>query len=67
MVNITNSRWRWVIIAVVFLLAVAAAVIGSLSPASNINLTNLNNVAELRDQFNQDAGKVRVLLLLAPT
>jgi hypothetical protein len=67
MVNITNSRWRWVIIAVVFLLAVAAAVIGSLRPASNINLTNLNNVAQLRDQFNQDAGKVRVLLLLAPT
>ena len=65
--NIRNSRWRWVIIAIVFLLAVAAAVIGSLSPASNINLTNLNNVAELRDQFNQDAGKVRVLLLLAPT
>ena len=67
MVNITHSRWRWVIIAVVFLLAVAAAVIGSLRPASNINLTNLNNVAELRDQFNQDAGKIRVLLLLAPT
>ena len=67
MVNITNSRWRWVIIVIVFLLAVAAAVIGSLRPAPNINLINLNNVAELRDQFNQDAGKVRVLLLLAPT
>jgi len=67
MVNITNSRWRWVIIAVVFLLAVAAAVIGSLRPASNMNLTNLNNVTEFRDQFNHDAGKVRVLLLLAPT
>ncbi len=65
--NIRNSRWRWVIIAIVFLLAVAAAVIGSLQPSSNINLTNLNNVAELREQFNKDAGKVRVLLLLAPT
>ena len=65
--NITNSRWRWLIIVVVFLVAVAAAVIGSLRPASNINLTNLNNVAELREQFNRDAGKVRVLLLLAPT
>lgn len=65
--NIRNSRWRWVIIALVFLLAVAAAVIGSLRPSSNINLTNLNNVAELREQFNKDAGKVRVLLLLAPT
>ena len=65
--NIRNSRWRWLIIAVVFLAAIAAAVIGSLRPASNINLTNLNNVAELREQFNRDAGKVRVLLLLAPT
>ena len=65
--DIRNSRWRWVIIAIVFLLAVAAAVIGSLGPSSNINLTNLNNVAELREQFNKDAGKVRVLLLLAPT
>lgn len=55
------------IIAIVFLLAVAAAVIGSLRPSSNISLTNLNNVAELREQFNKDAGKVRVLLLLAPT
>ena len=67
MMNIRNSRWRWLIIAVVFLAAIAAAVIGSLRPASNINLTNLNNVAELREQFNRDAGKVRVLLLLAPT
>lgn len=67
MMNIRNSRWRWLIIAVVFLVAIAAAVIGSLRPASNINLTNLNNVAELREQFNRDAGKVRVLLLLAPT
>ena len=65
--NIRNSRWRWVIIAIVFLLAVAAAVIGSLRPSSNPNLTNLNNVAELREQFNKDTGKVRVLLLLAPT
>ena len=65
--NIRNSRWRWVIIVIVFLLAVAAAMIGSIQPSSNINLTNLNNVAELREQFNKDAGKVRVLLLLAPT
>ena len=65
--TIRNSRWKWAIITMVFLLAIAAAVIGSLRPSSNINLTNLNNVAELREQFNKDAGKVRVLLLLAPT
>ena len=65
--NIRTSRWRWVIIAVVVLAAVAAAVIGLVGPDPNVNLTNLNNVAELREQFNQDAGKVRVLLLLSPT
>lgn len=65
--DIRNSRWRWVIIAVVLLATVAAAVIGSLRPEPNQSLTNLNSVAELRDQFNRDAGKVRVLLLLSPT
>lgn len=65
--NIANSRWRWVIIAVVLLATVAAVVIGSFSPEPNLTLTNLNNVSELREQFNQDAGKVRVLLLLSPT
>ena len=65
--NIRNSRWRWAIIALVLLATVAAAVIGSIRPGPNLSLTNLNNVAELRDRFNQDAGKVRVLLLLSPT
>ena len=65
--NIRNSRWRWAIIALVLLAAVAAAVIGSIRPGPKLSLTNLNNVAELRDQFNRDAGKVRVLLLLSPT
>ena len=67
MVNIRNSRWRWAIIVLVLLAAVAAAVVGSFRPAPNMTLTNLNNVSELREQFNRDAGKVRVLLLLSPT
>ena len=65
--DIRHSRWRWVIIAVVLLIAIAAAIIGSVGPSANVPLTNLNNIAELRDQFNRDAGKVRVLLLLSPT
>jgi len=56
-----------VIIALVFLAALAAAVVGSFRPDPNVTLTNLNNVSELREQFNQDAGKIRVLLLLSPT
>lgn len=55
------------IVAFVFLIGIGAAVVGSLGPDSDVTLTNLNNVTELRDQFNRDAGKVRVLLLLAPT
>jgi hypothetical protein len=66
-VDIRQSRWRWVIIAAVFLAAIGAAVIGLMSPSPNVNLTNLTNITELRDQFNRDAGKVRVLLLLSPT
>lgn len=65
--NIRNSRWRWVIVAAVFLVAIAAAIIGSVGPSPNVPLTNLNNIAELRDQFNRDAGQIRVLLLLSPT
>ena len=65
--SIRHSHWRWVIIAVVVLAAIAAAIIGSVSPSPNVILTNLNDINELRDQFNRDAGKVRVLLLLSPT
>ena len=65
--SIKDSRWRWVIVALVFLIAVAATVFSSLGPSSNVPLTNLNNVAELREEFNRDVGKVRVVLLLSPT
>jgi hypothetical protein len=66
-VDIRRSRWRWVIIALVFVIAIIAAVIGSIKPKSNVTLTNLNNVDELRARFNQDAGNARLLLLLSPT
>ena len=65
--SIRDSRWRWVIIAGVFLIAIAATIISSIGPGANVPLTNLNNITELRDQFNRDAGNVRVLLLLSPT
>lgn len=66
-VSIRPSRWRWVITAVVILAAIAAAIIGLVGPSPNVKLTDLNNITELRDQFNRDVGKVRVLLLLSPT
>ena len=65
--SIQNSRWRWVIVGVVFAVAIIAAVVGSLKPDANVSLTNLNNIGELRARFNQDNGNVRILLLLSPT
>ena len=65
--KINNSRWRWLIVALVLGGAVVAAVLGSYRPSSNVTLTNLNNVEELRVRFNQDMGNTRLLLLLSPT
>jgi len=30
-------------------------------------LTDIQNIETLRDQFNQDAGKTRLILLVSPT
>lgn len=62
-----NSRWRWVIIAAVVVATAVAISIGSLRPDSNVTLTDLNDIEELRVRFNQDKGTPRLLLLLSPT
>ncbi|MGI9067676.1 MAG: hypothetical protein ACR2HX_14925 [Pyrinomonadaceae bacterium] len=62
-----NSRWRWLVLAVVIVAAIIAGIIGSLKPDSNVILADLNSVAELRTRFNQDIGTPRLLLLLSPT
>jgi hypothetical protein len=66
-VNFRKPFWRWLAIVLVFVVAAIAAVIGSIKPSSNVTLTELNNLQELQTRFNQDSGKVRVLLLLSPT
>jgi hypothetical protein len=66
-VKLQNSRWRWLILAVVIVAAIIAAVIGSLKPDSNVILTDLSSIEELRTRFNQDKGTPRLLLLLSPT
>jgi hypothetical protein len=65
--TLENTRWKWVIIAVVVVAAIIAGVIGSIKPDSNVVLTDLNSVEELRARFNQDKGMPRLLLLLSPT
>ena len=62
-----NSRWKWPIIAVVFVATVVAVFIGSLRPAANVGLTDISDIEQLRARFNQDKGTPRLLLLLSPT
>jgi hypothetical protein len=65
--SLQNSPWRWLILAVVAVAAIVAGVIGSFRPESNVALTDLHNIDELRQRFNQDKGTTRLLLLLSPT
>jgi len=66
-VTLQKTRWKWLIVAVVVLAAIIAGVIGSIKPDSNVVLTELNSIEELRARFNQDKGTPRLLLLLSPT
>ena len=65
--RLPKTLWKWMIIAVVLVAAIIAGVIGSIKPDSNVVLTELNSIEELRARFNQDNGTPRLLLLLSPT
>jgi hypothetical protein len=62
-----SRGWRWLIISGVVVATIIAIVIGSLKPNSNVTLTDLHNLEELRATFNQEKGTPRLLLLLSPT
>ena len=52
-------------------LALLGAQVGSLEIAPSLvaapSLSDLRGVGELKDLFNKDAGKVRLILLVSPT
>lgn len=60
--------------AVVFLALVLASTAcssrgnrGNHSATRSAKVTELRSVSELRERFNEDAGKIRLILLISPT
>ena len=61
-----STRWKWLLVAFIFVVAVALGVLGSY-PGPKATLRDLKDVEELRAQFNRDKGMPRIILLLSPT
>jgi hypothetical protein len=63
---IRSAKRRWLVIAMVVTVAVLLAVLLSY-PAPSAQLAELRNIEDLRNQFNHDKGRPRLILLLSPT
>lgn len=61
-----KSKWFLISFLVVGIGVVSLITFFYLNRASG-DLTDVNNVEELKALFNQDKGKVRVILLMSPT
>lgn len=53
--------------ALACLLLVALSAAATLRPAAAPRLEDLHSIGELKTLFNQDAGRVRLILLVSPT
>lgn len=71
-----RRRSAWGLVAILLASAVVASACTSVrSPpagepsgaATSVRVTSLRDLSELRDRFNEDAGEVRLVLLLSPT
>ena len=69
-----RSRGLAPLLAILLALALASSACSSganpeteESPTRSATVTELRNVSDLGDRFNQDAGKVRLILLISPT
>ena len=61
-VVMNKSRWKFALL----LLSSVLAACSTLS-ANNPPLIDLQNIEQLKAQFNSDNGQARILLLLSPT
>jgi hypothetical protein len=65
-----SSLLRAIAIGVILLIStgLASYLDNRLQPATeNTPLAEIRNIKMLRDQFNRDAGKTRLILLMSPT
>ena len=65
-----SSLLRVTVIGAILLAGIGLAIYldNRLQPvAENTPLVEIRNIKMLRDQFNRDAGKTRLILLMAPT
>jgi hypothetical protein len=65
MVNMKRRGLKWLITITLFAAAIGLGLFAT--PRPKAPLTDLRSVEDLRARFNQDKGKPRVILLLAPT
>jgi hypothetical protein len=65
MANFKSSRWKWLLILALFAAAIGVGLFAA--PRPKAPLAELRSVEDLRARFNQDKGKPRLILLLAPT
>lgn len=65
-----SSLLRAIAIGVILLISIGLAIYldNRVQPATeNTPLAEIRNIKMLRDQFNRDAGKTRLILLMSPT
>ncbi len=65
MANIKRRGLKWLLIVALFAAAIGLGLFAAPRPESP--LIDLRSVEDLRARFNQDKGKSRIILLLAPT
>jgi len=64
--KLLKRKWLLISFAAISIIAICLIIFAYFNRAT-ATLTDINNVEELQALFNQDKGKVRVILLMSPT